>query len=196
MRTRLLFFILLVVAIVGISGWYVLYEKIIAQATTTSHTKATEEAIQTSQQQDQALASFLTISSSTAMTLLSSVVPANGSVSFISMIEGLAKQAHAGVRIQNVSIASVTKVAPSASTSNFDALVLNLSVQGSWNDVYTFLAMLETLPYKVRLNNISLNQAVYSTPSANGHSTSAQSFWSGTLTLSVVKTLAPGDLSS
>lgn len=196
MRTRIFFFILLVVALLGIVGWYVLYGKIVGQASAASQARAAQQASQESRQQDQSLASFLSTSSSTAMALLSSVVPQNGSVSFISMIENIAKQAHAGVRIQDVKISSPSKVAPGASTSKFDALVLDLSFQGSWSEIYSFINMLETLPYKVRLNNISLSQSVFSVPSSGSASASTQSFWTGTLTLSVLKTLAPGDLSS
>ncbi len=194
MRTKTFFIILLIVALGGMGAWYVLYGKIVGEATIISQALAKQQESQSMQQQDQSLASFLSTASSTAATLLSRIVPANDSVSFISMIEALAKRVPVGLQVQNVSISSAATISAEAPTANFDTLTLSLSAQGSWNQVYTFISMLETLPYKVRLNNIVLSQSVFSGPGSSAGQ-KPQSFWTGTLSLSVLKNIAPGDLS-
>lgn len=194
MRIRTTFFIFLCIAVAGVFGWYFLYNQIIANAVAANKITIKRQEAQLAQKQDQSLAAFLATSSRTATTLLESVVPASGSVPFISMVEGLAKEASIGLKVQNVGIASAATVAPSASTKNFDALSLSLSVQGSWADIHTFLDMLETLPYKVRLDKISLTQAVYTAPTTGHTNTPLQSFWSGSLSLSALKIVSPGDL--
>lgn len=193
MRIKTTFFIFLCIAAMGVFGWYFLYNQIIANVTAANKIVIKQQEAGLAQKQDQSLAAFLATSSRTASTLLESVVPASGSVPFISMVEGLAKKAVVGLKVQNVGIASAATVAPSASTKNFDALNLSLSVQGSWAQIQTFLNMLEMLPYKVRLDKISLTQSVYTASPAGHTNMSSQSFWSGSLSLSVLKIISPGD---
>ncbi|GEM_PF-4427642 len=193
MNTKVFFTILAIVGVGAVSCWWVLYGKTITNASAASSATATAEAANVAASQDESLAAFLATSSSTATTVLGGVVPAEGSVPFIGMIEGLAKSANVGLTVQSVGLGNPSALAPAASASAFDALTLSLSVQGTWSAVYRFLNMLETLPYKTQISAVSLNQSAFSVPGTGGKSGSPQSFWSGSLSLAVLKNLSPED---
>ncbi len=114
-------------------------------------------------------------------TLKTRVVDANGTVPFINSIEALARQAGAKVNIDSVSVGPA-----SAEGDSFEQLNLAVSTQGSWSQVGTFLAMIESLPYKVEIPSVSLTQGAFS--EAQGSTTSKTVIqWKGSYTLSVLK---------
>ncbi len=112
--------------------------------------------------------------------LTARIVEAEGYVEFIEMIESQARRL--GISIEVVSATEGKHPNP----EQFSILKLMLRTQGSWKETYTFLGMLETLPYKVTLNSFTINsqpdfKTTSSTPMASG------SVWTGTYNIDVVR---------
>jgi hypothetical protein len=193
MKVRVILFIFLAIAVISGAAWWYIYSRAIGNAEAVVQFGAGRQSALAAASQDKALAAFLATSSSTAPAILGSIIPAEGSVQFIGKIESLAKAAGVGVRVQSVGISPASSLTSKANPSNFDALSLSLSVQGKWEAVYRFLKMLESLPYKMRISSVSLSQSIYSAPEAYGHAGKPQSFWSGSVSFSVLKNLSAED---
>jgi Tfp pilus assembly protein PilO len=175
---QLLVFLAVLTLIFG-AAWYFLYGAIAESASADQERISQQTAADAATNQDQSLAAFLTDSSSTASTLLASVLPADGSVSFIEQVENVAKKENVGLHVGGVSLSAPTDIPSTA--SGFEDLDLSLSVQGSWASVYQFIATIESFPYRIDVTNVSINQSIYGT----GKQT--QSFWSGSISLLVLK---------
>jgi hypothetical protein len=78
---------------------------------------------------------------------LSQRIVGNNAVPFIEMVENLGKAA--GVR---ATIASVS-VTPTFEGEKYENLVLAINAEGNWDKIYTYLKMLESLPYKVKVQS-------------------------------------------
>jgi hypothetical protein len=78
------------------------------------------------------------------------LVSSGGEVDFIEKIENLARKQNLSSEITSVSIDN-DKV---LYKDGLEYLVLNLKTYGSWNSTFTFLSMLENMPY-----NISVEKA-------------------------------------
>lgn len=112
--------------------------------------------------------------------LTARIVEVEGYVEFIEMIESQARSL--GISIEVVSAAEGKHSSP----EQFSILKLNLRTQGSWKETYTFLGMIETLPYKVTLNTFTINsqpdfRTTSTTPVTSG------SVWTGSYNLDVVQ---------
>jgi hypothetical protein len=93
-------------------------------------------------------------------------------VEFIEMIEKRARELGLGIEVES---AQENK----HESDQYQYLRLTLRTQGSWKETYLFLSLLESLPYKISLNNIGLNaQSLLNTP---------EQVWIGTYTLDVVR---------
>jgi hypothetical protein len=74
-------------------------------------------------------------------------------VSFIELIENLGKES--GV---SLSIGSVTTGPDSKNKDDFkEVMKLRLETLGTWRDTYQFLSIIENLPYKETVEQVSLN---------------------------------------
>ena len=80
-----------------------------------------------------------------------SIIASDGDLKFIEDIESLAHQNDLLINIDSLSIDKV----PNSSTVVF--LKVRAKVIGSWDSNYTFLAKLESLPLKVKIERIDLN---------------------------------------
>jgi Tfp pilus assembly protein PilO len=130
-----------------------------------------------------ALKTLLTNVSPDLDVLKTRIIESDGTVPFINSIEALAHQAGAKVNIDSVDVHSAEE------GDTFERLGLTVSTQGSWNQVYTFLAMIESLPYKVSITSVGLNQDSF-TETANASSTVTRKTtiqWKGSFQLNVLK---------
>lgn len=112
--------------------------------------------------------------------LTARIVEAEGYVEFIEMIESEARRL--GISIEVVSATEGKHPSP----EQFGVLKLDLRTQGSWKETYTFLGLIETLPYKLTLNSFTINsqpdfRTTSTTPVTSG------SVWYGTYSLDVVR---------
>lgn len=74
-------------------------------------------------------------------------------VEFISLVEQLAKDAGVKVGLDNVG-------EEESENSQYLNLRMNISTSGSWSDVLRYIAMLENLPYVVKLDNFILQRSL------------------------------------
>lgn len=95
------------------------------------------------------------------------IVDAQGEVDFIQFVENLGEEAGSGVQIQSVSENNFSN------DDRFQWLSMSLSFSGTWREAITFLALIESIPYKTELSDISL--------------TKSGSFWNERIVLKVIK---------
>ncbi len=107
----------------------------------------------------------------------SRIVESNGTPSFISKIESLARGIGATVTVSNVSVKPAEQEGEA-----FEYLSFDVASDGSWNQVYQLLTMIESLPYKVVLSNMTLGQGDFS--EGEGQTNSR---WKATFAISVLK---------
>jgi Tfp pilus assembly protein PilO len=113
------------------------------------------------------------------------IVESNGAVTFITAIETAARAAGARVIIDSVDKKAIDPKSPEAVGPDFEDLVLRISVQGSWQQVYSFVAMVESLPYKVTIQTTNVKREIFTTGEAS--STESVRIWKGQMGISVLK---------
>lgn len=78
-------------------------------------------------------------------------VAKDGVPNFIEYIEGLGKESGVALSIGNVSVEPDTK-----NKDDFkEILRLKVEMLGSWQELFTFLSIIENLPYRVQIDNVS-----------------------------------------
>lgn len=129
--------------------------------------------------QDKSLQSFLETSGPDIERLSSRIVPKEGTVEFIELIEKLGRDNNLSIEVESVKI----NEAPTQK-EQVELLTLSLATKGSWNSTYRFLSLLETLPYKVIITSVGMTeQGSEGDPKAK----SVQSGWNGAFTFGVIK---------
>jgi Tfp pilus assembly protein PilO len=130
-------------------------------------------------EQELALQSLLTDVSSNIQTLSSRVIDSNGTVPFIDMVESLARAAGTNASIDSANIG------PANEGDTFETLSLSISAGGNWRQVYTFLSMIESLPYKISFDNAALS--VSTSVGTSGKATTTAKIWKASMNISVLK---------
>jgi len=120
------------------------------------------------------LKAILTDTESQRNSLAKSVVASEGVVVFAEMLERLGAELKVEVRID----ALETKPALEEQVG-LELLAIRLTAIGGWRGVSTFFAALESLPYGLRLSQVSLSQ------SAGGKG--GETFWTGNFAFEVLK---------
>lgn len=108
----------------------------------------------------------------------SSLVSSGGEVSIIEYIEGLAKQMGLNIEISSVLIEKENELTP----NNLSNLVLNIKVSGNWRQVFNFLGLLESIPYKISIDKMSF---VYTND--GDKSKEKIGLWEGVFTVKILK---------
>jgi hypothetical protein len=106
--------------------------------------------------------------------------------SFLEKIEALAKNASVTLTIDSVGEETRSFVGiqtggrgESKKTETYSAVVFTVSFEGSWDNVYRFLAILEHMPYASMVERVSLEQL--------GSVENKKSTWKGVVVFSVAK---------
>lgn len=105
--------------------------------------------------------------------LLSRIVAPEGTVTFIEEVERLAGRTGASLEITGVAVKEFGEDATPAQRDLFEALTLTATVTGSWDAVYQFIALVETMPFPVAVQHAAVQ--------------SEESGWRASLSLSVPK---------
>ena len=82
----------------------------------------------------------------------SSIVSKEGDVGFIEGLESLARENNIKITIDSLLFEDQAAFNPAAVTS----LRVKAKIEGDWSGVYTFLSELESLPYKVKMDKVSI----------------------------------------
>lgn len=110
----------------------------------------------------------------------------DGVVSFLGFVDGLGRTSGVALEITNLGLEDV---AGSPLPSEF--LRLQIVAGGSWNSVYHFLSLLDSLPYKTRFEDASIQKTpkerMVPTVDAEGKPKPPPPPWVGTFRISVLK---------
>ncbi len=104
-------------------------------------------------------------------------VPKDGVVKFLNLLQSLGTENHLLLKVTSVGIAA----AP-LSPDILEMIDVHLEVSGAWSDVSRFAALIETLPFKVYLNTVSLAKSSEVATTGKPSPT-----WKGTLNIGVLK---------
>lgn len=96
-------------------------------------------------------------------------------VDFLDSLDTLGTKNGVKLTINSVGVAPLTK----PSSSFLEQLNIKIQVEGSWANVYRFLTLLETMPYKVSWGRVGFDKV-------SGRD-SKQSVWQGVFDVSIVK---------
>lgn len=180
-KTRALCITLAIILIAGIAGVYVFWI-IIQHSIEKVHTvNAAVENQVLHRQENKALKDLLDQIGPDIDSLQSRIVAANDTVPFIDSIETLAKQSGAAVSIDSVG------QEPAIEGKDYEYIVMTLSTNGSWDQVHTFISMVESLPYKVTLQSLNLSLALPNQQQTTGSTTRSTRNWKGTASITVLK---------
>ena len=109
-------------------------------------------------------------------------VRSDGSVEFIEMIESLGRTAGVKLEIESVGVdAFKNKIA--SSTEYFR---LSVKSEGSWINVMHLLTLLEEMPFKVLIDNVSLSKTSAESPAAKDRK-QIDSIWNGNFGFAALK---------
>jgi hypothetical protein len=81
-----------------------------------------------------------------------SIVAVDGDVQFIENLESIAKNEGLSISIDSLLIEDD----PSFSNNEITTLKVKAKAEGSWAGTYSFLAQIESLPFKVKINKFSI----------------------------------------
>jgi Tfp pilus assembly protein PilO len=116
-------------------------------------------------------------------------VPKNGVPDFIDTLEKLGKESEIALSIGSVSVEE------GKNKNDFkDALHLHVDTIGSWQNIYYFLSVLESLPYRIQFDQVSVTLSAASEsilfgvgPVSGARQKSANESWKGTFDIIVYK---------
>jgi hypothetical protein len=175
-RTKKIAAVFLVIALIGAVLWYVLFSIIGKNVRAADALQAEVNDKLTLEDQNKGLQSFLSDNSEAVTTLTTRIIPTEGTVDFIDSIEALAASVKVGIIVNSVDL---TKSATGGEI--FENLTMQVTTEGDWQGVYTFMSMLQSLPYKISITNASLKNGIFSDGKAN------KSVWTGVFTFDVLK---------
>ncbi len=133
--------------------WYGLFLVIKNKVTEVSVIEAKAEEASQYQDKTRALRSLIKDTEPDVQKLSTRFISSEGSVAFIDTIESLGRET--GITVSTESI----KVIESKDDKDiFETLELVLTTQGPWSNTYKFLALLETLPYKLSIHNTAFTR--------------------------------------
>jgi hypothetical protein len=102
-------------------------------------------------------------------------------IDFIENIEDLAGDTGVGVEVMSVDISDDRNNTPQQNSIS-ELLLLSLKVEGSWDDLFQFILLVEGLPFKIDISKVNI-EAIYS----SGEKKESSGNWKGLLSLGVLK---------
>ena len=104
----------------------------------------------------------------------------DGNVEFIEYLESLARENGIDISNDNLSIEDVQGI----KNANVSLFKIKSNTKGSWKGTYAFLAQLESLSYRVRINKFSLTNI---TEKIEGETKKQPQQWQTVMEISVLK---------
>lgn len=111
-----------------------------------------------------------------------SIISKSADVDFIENLEALARSRDLTIQIFSLNLVADSKL----SSSTVSTLKIKAKAEGSWASVYTFLSELESLPFKVKINQFSIISNDNLALSRAGSLTQEQK-WQATFDISVLE---------
>jgi Tfp pilus assembly protein PilO len=171
-------FAILLIALVGCGVFWMIIIRTV-QSVYTAEARALEAKAE--QQEEQTVKKMMQEIGPDIETLKTRVIGSNGTVAFISSVESLARAAGVQVTINAVEVKEAD-----LEKEKFEQLALSINSEGTWKQVHTFLSMLESMPYKLRIETMNLTQNLYTEPRASS-TPSTVIVWTGETSIKVLK---------
>lgn len=165
--------IVAILVIVSIVGYYVFFSQIKEHNTETMELISEIEFTKQREQQLRNMKSTARETETDRTKLSTYFIKEESIVDFLEIIESFEEYTGAKVRVRTIG-----KNDPGV-YDTLEQLRLNLTVDGSWDEVYHFLVLIEALPYRVVVESIQLT--------ASARQEDSNSKWQGVTTLTVVK---------
>lgn len=114
--------------------------------------------------------------------LNNSIIPSDGDVTFIENLEAAARTDGLAIDINSLGFDDTL-----ASSTSITVFKIDAKTSGPWLGTYTFLAQMESLPFKIKINNFSFLSTL-DTISTNGKiSSKALPVWQSSFEILVLK---------
>jgi Tfp pilus assembly protein PilO len=172
---------LIILSIVGIGVWYGLFSYIKRTAEAASAIENQYQEKITADARDKSLKELLRTIDLNNDSLSTRVIDRDGTVSFLEFIESTAKSVGLGITMNAVKIEEEP-----TDKNTYEYLKLSFTTQGSWQDTYTFLSIVESLPYKSKINKVLFSQTSITEPSKD-QKTIQKSSWKADYDIAVLK---------
>ncbi len=112
----------------------------------------------------------------------SSIIPSDGDIKFIDDLESTARADGLSINIGSL----VFEDNPSLTSSGITNFKIRAETSGSWSSTYKFLAQIEFMPLKVRVNSFGLSGSLQS-PSSGSKSSKGGSLWHSVFEINILK---------
>lgn len=111
-----------------------------------------------------------------------SIVPKDGDVKFIESLEKMARENNLKIVIDSLVLADNQMT----SSSKITTLKITANIKGSWSGIYTFLAQMEALDTRIRVDRLTLSSSGEET-SPDQKTATREKTWLGTFEIRVLK---------
>jgi hypothetical protein len=110
------------------------------------------------------------------------VIDEEGTAGFITYLESVARSKNVKLEVTNVELKPTTD----PQQNSFETLKLAFSLQGSWQNVVTFIEMMERMPYYSSITSVDILKNTFvdkATQDQNG----GQGTWAASVTMDILK---------
>lgn len=111
------------------------------------------------------------------------IIPNSGDVEFIENLESIAKSNNLIIDLDSL----VFENDPKAPQNSVAVLKVKAKTKGSWTNTYKFIAELEALPYKIKINSMLLSKNPENLMSDDGKKIIAKGYWTTSFDIGVLK---------
>lgn len=165
-QTKQLFATLIVTNLLLVGAFVGVYYLLNNRATETRKLTGRIESIRNQNQQEESISSLVKNTAKARQSLDNYFIQSNSSANFITKIEEIAEETRVDLQIGNVSIQPLSARQSEEETTEsgeeealLESLVLELQASGSWERVIHFVRVLELLPEKNYITDVSFEQS-------------------------------------
>jgi len=182
-RTKQIFASLIVLNVLLIAGFIGLHYFLGNRAKAADKLSDKIEHIRNQREQKERLENIIDSTTELRSTLDDYFVSANGSADFITLIENVAEDTRIDLKIGSVTIDSqdADNKKQATTTEVTETLVMEIRASGSWDQVVHFMRIIELLPQKTTIRNVSFSQ------SSDKQKVTSQRRWSVSTTIEARK---------
>lgn len=111
------------------------------------------------------------------------IIPTSGDVEFIENLESVARNNGLTIDIESLLLENDPKITQTGVT----VLRIKAKTKGSWANTYKFIAELEALPYKIKINSILMSKVSDILVGEDVGKITSKSYWSARFDIGVLK---------
>lgn len=111
------------------------------------------------------------------------IIPNSGDVEFIENLEFVARNNNLIIDLDSLTLEND----PKAPQNSVTVLKIKAKTKGSWSNTYKFIAELEALPYKIKINSMLLSKNADNLLSDDEKKIIAKGYWTTSFDIGVLK---------